>query len=474
MRKTKIVCTLGPAVDSRDKIAQLMRAGMNVARLNCSHGDWETREKWMRWIRELSPSVAPVAILVDLQGPKFRIGDLPETARHVRPREHLTVGPAEADIPIHQPEILAALQQGSQLLLGDGNVALRILEPLGTNFHARALTGGEVRSRQGVTVVGRQFDTPPITDKDREDARRAVELGADYLALSYVRRGTDIADLRALVGNADIGIMAKIETRQAVERIDEIVREADALMVARGDMGLQMSIEEVPHAQKQIIAVCERAGKPVVTATQMLESMLEASRPTRAEASDVANAILDGTDAVMLSGETATGRYPIEAVRWMARIAGRTEKHYDNEPLLRDFERRARKGVRRTEAVAHAVAELAEQIRPRAILTTSTSGQTARLVSKFRPDVPVLCATWRHSTRARLALVWGVTAIQIPLPRSTDEIVGHAMRGFLECRILREGDLVVVTAGVPAGSPGHTNLMLVHPVTSQYEYETPR
>lgn len=470
-RRTKIVCTLGPAVDAPILLDALVRAGMNVARLNCSHGDWESRRRWIERIRALSNGPAPVGVLVDLQGPKFRIGAVEGGRMVVRPGKTVRIGIGSGvEIPIDQPEILGCLERNRRLLLGDGNVSLKVLDGDGLVFRARAQSGGVVTSRQGVTVVGKIFNVPALTEKDFEDAREACRLGADFLALSYVKGPDDVLALRRFVANLDpkIKLVAKIETRQAVQRIDEIIAVSDVIMVARGDMGLQMAIEEVPAAQKRIIARCARLGKPVITATQMLESMIASPRPTRAEASDVANAILDGSDAVMLSGETAAGEYPVEAVRAMARIAARTDAGFDNDPLLRDFEQRARqKAVSHTEAVAHAVAELADLIEPDAILTTTTSGQTARLVSKFRPRVPILCATWDARTERQMSVVWGVEAVTLPLPRTTDEIVATATARFAALRRLKEGDTVIVTAGIPAGMPGNTNMVLNHVVPKQ-------
>lgn len=471
VRRTKIVCTLGPAVDSREKVAALIQAGMNVARINCSHGDWETRRKWIGWVRELSPVVGGVAVLVDLQGPKFRIGAI-EGILDVKPGFELVLGPNDADIPLTQPEVLASLTTNSRLLLGDGNVSLRVLDRNGERIRARAITGGMVTSRQGVTVVGKTFDVPAISAKDRTDLVEACRVGADFIALSYVKSGEDIAELRQLVNEHDpsVHLVAKVEMRQALRHLEDIVHQADAVMVARGDLGLQMDLEEVPMAQKEIIRVCQRRGKPVITATQMLESMISAPRPTRAEASDVANAILDGTDAVMLSGETAAGAYPIEACSAMARICARTDQEVDSGPLLREYSGRARKGqTSATEAVAHAVAEIARTLRPKAIVTTTSSGQTPRLVSKFRPSTPILCASWRPKTRLQMALVWGVEAVDVALPTTTDEIVDHAMHAFLAAKRLKIGDSVVLSAGVPAGEPGNTNLILIRPVTASHE-----
>ncbi|MEZ0327223.1 MAG: pyruvate kinase [Fimbriimonas sp.] len=461
-RRTKIVCTLGPAVDSREAIRDLIAAGMNVARINCSHGDWEPRLRWIKWIRELSPPMAPVAVLVDLQGPKFRIGELPEEGLLLKTGDIVTLGREGADIPIHQPEILAAMGRSGRVLFGDGEIELKLLRDDTEPFDARVVNGGLLKSRKGVTMVGKAFDVPALTPKDREDVVKAIQAGADIIALSYVKNAADVRELRDIVDGYDpqIALCAKIEMRQGIKDLENILRVVDIVMVARGDMGLQMDIEEVPIMQKQIICQCTEAGKPVITATQMLESMINLPRPTRAEATDVANAILDGTDAVMLSAETSIGKYPMECVRTMVRIAEKAEAIYDREKIERDFQERAITGVSHTDALAHAVSELAGLIKPNAIVCTSTSGQTPRLVSKFRPKAPILCATWRDKTYHQMAVVWGVEAIMVDLPSTTDEEIEGAIREFVSCKRLKKGDMVIVTAGVPVGEPGNTNLIL--------------
>lgn len=461
-RRTEIVCTLGPAVDSREAIQKLIEAGMNVARLNCSHGDWDTRKRWVRWIRDLSSDISPVAILADLQGPKFRIGEIPGGMMTVAAGHALTVGPREATIPIHQKEVLKELKTGGRLLLGDGNVELRLGVSTGENFKATAMSGGIVRSRQGVTLVGRVFECNPLTRKDFTDIKEACACGVDFIALSYVHTAQDIQKLRKQVDKYDKSILlcAKIETRAAVRNIDEIANAADIVMVARGDMGLQMEIEEIPMAQKRIIEHSTRLGKPVITATQMLESMISNPRPTRAETTDVANAILDGTDAVMLSGETAAGQYPLECVRTMARIAERTECHFDCTQIEQDYHERALATISHTEAVAHAAVDLSRVTRSCAIVTTTTSGQTARLVAKFRPRSPILCATWTKRVQAQMAVIWGVQAAIIPSSKDTEQAAESAIRIFEKARCLRKGDLAILTAGVPVGVAGRTNLIL--------------
>jgi len=463
-RRTKIVCTLGPAVDSEERIKSLIEAGMNVARLNCSHGDWETRARWIEWIRKHSPAIGPIGILADLQGPKFRLGKIPEDRMEVHAKDLLQVGPT-ALVPIQQPEILARMEVGDRLLLGDGDVELKLVAEDGENFTARAISGGIIKTKQGVTLVGKVFHTPCLTPKDLEDARQALALGVDFLALSYVHDPNDVVQLRELVSDhPQVKLCAKIETRDAVRNIDAILEVSDLVMVARGDMGLQMEIEDVPIAQKRIIRAALKACKPVITATQMLESMVVAPRPTRAEATDVANAILDGTDAVMLSGETAAGAYPIEAVEYMAKIARKTESVFDHDSWLSDFEGKFSED---TIAVAFACAQLASRLHPDAILTTTTSGQTARLVSRFRPKAPILCATWSPETYRQVSVMWGVRAALIPEPTTTDRQIADAIAHFVQAKRLKLGDNVIVTAGVPAGKPGNTNLIMIQRVGSQ-------
>jgi pyruvate kinase len=465
-RRTKIVATLGPAVASAELVEALEKAGMNVARLNCSHGDWESKREFVKWVRELHTGFSPVAVLVDLQGPKFRVGDIAGGSVAVNVGDRLTIGPGQgAVLPMKDNEIFAAMEPGGRVLFGDGEVEIRLEELRGGVFEAEVVTGGEIKSRRGMTLVGKSFDVPCLTEKDVADVREAVKYGADYIALSYVRRAQDIEELRSLVRPLDPGVrlIAKIETRDALERIDEVIAASDAVMVARGDLGLQMDIEDVPHAQKTIIRKCNMAGKPVITATQMLESMMAAARPTRAEASDVANAILDGTDAVMLSGETATGAYPVEAVKVMARIAVTTEAtvgpgHRAGHHLSLSEEDTT------TEAVALAAVQMAKALGVRAILTATASGTTPRAVSKFGPNVPILAATWDCRVQNQLALVWGVVAAMMPPTENTDEAVAFLVKSFVERGMLRSGDRYVLATGYPPGTRGTTNMIVVQRV----------
>ncbi len=449
---------MGPAVDSKEKIHQLIDAGMNVARLNCSHGAWEDKRQWIEWIRELSPKTGPVAILADLQGPKFRVGMLPSSGLDLVAGQHVTLGPS-GQIPIDQKEILDEMDPGERLLLGDGEIEIVIDSKEHEWFTGTVVTGGTLKSKKGITLVGQAFKVPALTTKDVEDIQEAIAAGVDFIALSYVKHASDIKLLKWELDKlqAKVKICAKIETPEAISDLNEIMPEVDIIMVARGDMGLQMDIEDVPRLQKRIIEKCGQHGIPVITATQMLESMMTNPRPTRAEVSDVFNAITDGTDAIMLSGETAAGQYPIECVKVMSRIAIEAEyelgetiylKHSQTEP------------ENHNQAIAHAIATLERQLAPAAVVATSASGQTPRLVSKFRPKSNILCASWSKETAAYMAVVWGVEALMIDFLTTTDDILKNATEAFVAEGRLKEGDLVIFTAGVPAGKVGSTNLIM--------------
>lgn len=466
-RRTKIVCTLGPASSSADQIEKMIDAGMNVARLNCSHGDWETKAEWIHHIRALSPDVSPVAILADLQGPKFRIADIAGGRVEVEKGQSVTIGLEPSDqFRLLDEVIFEAMEPNARLLLGDGDVELKLGPKTGHSFEAKVQTSGIIKSRQGVTLVGKHFDVPAMTEKDRQDVYEACKLGVDFMALSYVRRANDMRELRKLVDQYDpsVRLCAKIETSHAIKELDEILKVSDVIMVARGDLGLQMDLEDVPIMQKEIIAKCNAAGKPVITATQMLESMMINARPTRAEATDIANAILDGSDAIMLSGETASGAYPILSVKYMSRIAEKAETQFDHDRRLTSFNKTLIGSALTTEAVAQAAVRLATILKAKAILTTSTTGLTPRMVSKFRPKCPILCTAWTEATQRHLALNWGTETTHLNLPDNTDDTVNHAIDSMLKAKKVKVGDLIIVTAGVPAGKVGSTNLILVETI----------
>lgn len=436
---------------------------MNVARLNCSHGDWDTKAEAIEQLRGMAGAVAPVAILADLQGPKHRLEEVEGGKVTLAMGQVVEIGDGPVALPIDEPDVIEGMKAGDTVFLGDGEVSLKILEKMGRIFRAKVLTGGVAKSRQGVTVYGRSFDSVALTEKDKFDVFQACRFDVDYIALSYVRSAADLLQLRRMVQEygSSARLVAKIETREAVADIEEIARASDAVMVARGDLGLQIPIEDVPLAQKRIIHVANRLGKPVITATQMLESMIVNARPTRAEATDVANAVLDGTDAVMLSGETATGAWPVEAVKTMDRIALKAEA----ELVRRTWDYvLPTKSDDSTEAVALAATQVAHSIGAKAIVTLSTSGATPRLVRKVRPRLPILCATWDERVQRQMSLVGGVVCFCIPNPETTDEAVGLALEAAVKNRLLKFGETVVLTAGVPPGVPGNTNLILVRTV----------
>lgn len=464
-RRTKIVATMGPAVASFEAVEALHHAGMNVARLNCSHGDWEGKRDFIKWIRELHDGISPMAILADLQGPKFRIGEVENGVVTVTKGQTITMGHGHgATLPMKDDQIWAAMAKGDRILFGDGEVEVKLLSSTAGVFEAKVLTGGKIKTKQGVTLVGKSFDVPCLTSKDMEDIKQAAFYGVDYIALSYVRRGDDMRRLRTIVAECDpaIRLIAKVETKDALKDLEDVIDASDGVMVARGDLGLQMEMEDVPLAQKRIIRKAHAAGKPVITATQMLESMIVNGRPTRAEVSDIANAILDGTDALMLSGETASGAYPVEAVQTMARVAEKTEPIATQH---RDWDESDRPGKDEvTESVAMAAVSIANSLRVKAILTMSASGHTPRMVAKYRPKAPIFCASWNPRVQNQNALVWGVESLNMPPTSNTDEAVEFLVQSFKARKLLKAGDRVVVTAGVPPGTPGNTNMVLVKTV----------
>ncbi|MCS6775433.1 MAG: pyruvate kinase [Chloroherpetonaceae bacterium] len=474
MRRTKIVCTIGPASARRRVMEQMLRAGMNVARLNFSHGTHEAHAAAIALLREIAGRLGrPLALLQDLSGPKIRLGDFAPVLQVRRgqevcfcaelPSEGATAG--EATLPLPVPELLSALKPGDTLLVDDGKVTLRVVG-VGTGagrlqVRARCVTGGEIRPRKGVTAPGVAIRIPAVTEKDLCDLRFGLSQGIDWVAASYVRSAADLQPLRRVMDETgtQVPVIAKIENAEAVRNLEEILDAADGIMIARGDMGVEMDFDEVPLVQKRIIRLCNRAGKPVITATQMLESMLTNPRPTRAEASDVANAILDGTDAVMLSGETAVGHYPVPAVRTMALIARRAESvlYQDSQ-----FQMRLPPARNVTEAVARATAEIAERVGAAAILCATTSGSTARRVAQCRPRVPILGVTTNPATYYQLALTWGVTPLLIDPVGDTDTLIERTITAAEQGGYVRVGDRVVLTAGVPVNNPGTTNLIKVH------------
>jgi pyruvate kinase len=464
--RTKIVCTLGPSSATRDALRNLMDAGMNVARINFSHGTHEQHASTIALVREVANEVGrPIAILGDLQGPRIRIGELAQP-RELPDGSDLVLVPegdesVAGDVPVTYHNLAKDVHVGDRILINDGLIELVVLDVADTRVTARVLHGGLLSSHKGINLPGVQVSAPSITDKDREDVAFAVEQDLEYVALSFVRRAQDIAELREMIGKPML-IVAKIEKDSALENIETIVSASDAVMVARGDLGVELPFEEVPYAQKRIIELCNRLGRPVITATQMLESMITHPRPTRAEASDVANAILDGTDAVMLSAETAAGQYPRLAVEAMTRIIHEIESK--PQQWRRDSRRETDMAMSTEFAIAAAGRAAVTMLNAPAIIVFTKSGFSARVVASHRPSVPILVLTDIPKTFRQLALVWGVIPELVPHCNTYDEMVRLALEAVQRRELARAGDRVVVTAGVPFDVPGTTNLLKVETV----------
>jgi pyruvate kinase len=473
MRRAKIVCTIGPASESPATLRQLIDAGMEVARLNLSHADHAWHSTVFRRIREVSAEAGrPVGILWDLSGPKLRVGPVQEGGLLLESGKEviLTTRPIIGEgnqIPVQYAHLPKHVTPGERIVMSDGLLEVQVLEATGTEIRARVVVGGILESNKGLNLPKASLAIPAITAKDRDDLRLGLELGADWVALSFVRTSDEVRELKWLIREyapraVPAPVVSKIEKPEAMENIDSLIAESDAIMVARGDLGIETSPEQVPIMQKRIIARCNSAGKPVITATQMLESMIHNPRPTRAEASDVANAVLDGTDAVMLSGETAVGEYPVEAVRTMARIVTHSE-----EQTLAMRQRRHHTPLQEcgiAEAVSRAGVEMATDTRAAAIITPTTSGYTARMVARYRPAAPIVAVTPSPETQRQLTLYWGVCALLSRRTESTDEMTSDAVRAAVEHTWVRPGQIVVITGGTAGSPPGTTNMITVRVV----------
>jgi pyruvate kinase len=467
--RTKIVCTIGPASRDPDLLGGMIRAGMDVARINFSHGTHDEQRQTIERVRQVSAEEgATVAVLADLQGPKVRIGQLADPVDLARGDWiALTTNPADGShhvLPFPHSQVIAEAKAERRLLFDDGAIEAVIREVRPNTLVAEVLVGGRLTSRKGVAAPGGTGRVPALTDKDRADARLAVACGVDFVALSFVQTAEDLRVLRSLLdelpGGQDVAIAAKIEKREAIDRLDEILGVADAVIVARGDLGVEVSPQEVPVHQKAIIRRCNRIGVPVVTATQMLESMVERPRPTRAEASDVANAILDGTDAVMLSGETAIGKHPVAAVAMVREISAIVEaqmgSRFDDITFAEvEHEHPV------TDAISDATARVAEAVGARLIATSTSSGYTARQVARERPRQAIVALTPRDSVMRQLALVWGVVPVLVSPYEGTDEMLHGVSSTLLDRGYAVRGDRVVVTSGIPLGGKGRTNLLTV-------------
>ncbi|MCM3630034.1 pyruvate kinase [Paenibacillus glycanilyticus] len=471
MRKAKIVCTIGPSSESLENTKKLIKAGMNVARLNFSHGDFEEHGNRIKNIgianKELGSNVA---ILLDTKGPEIRLGKLKEEPIELVQGEQVTLTTEEIlgdinRVPITYTDLPKDVSIGSTILIDDGLIGLTVEEVKGTEIVCRIVNSGQIKSKKGVNVPGVAISLPGITEKDANDIIFGIEMGIDFVAASFVRKASDVLEIRELLERhnaSHIQIISKIENQQGVDNLDEILEVSDGLMVARGDLGVEIPAEEVPLVQKTMIEKCNRAGKPVITATQMLDSMQRNPRPTRAEASDVANAIFDGTDAIMLSGETAAGKYPVEAVMTMSRIAERAEAALEYREIFTKQANAQQTSV--TEAISQAVAVSALDLNAAAIVTSTQSGFTARMVAKYRPKAPIIAVTNDEKVMRRLALIWGVKPVLGEIAETTDAMFENAVAGARSTGLISLGDTIVITAGVPVGRAGTTNLIKIHHV----------
>jgi pyruvate kinase len=463
MPRTKIVCTIGPASRSPETLEQMMRAGMDVARLNFSHGTPAEHLEVITAVRRIAERMGrSIAILQDLAGLKIRIGEVASGAVTLEAGARFTLTTRQVlgsrqEVSVPYPHLTEAVQPGDSVLLSDGDLELEVLGTTEEDVHCRVITGGTLASRKGVHLPARSVTAPTFTGKDRDDLAFGLRYGVDYVALSFVRTAADVLEARGMIQDhgSTVPLIAKIETPDALTNIDEIIDRVDGIMVARGDLGVAIPLATVPRLQKMLIGKANRAGKPVITATHMLRSMQDHPRPTRAEVTDVANAVLDGTDAVMLSEETAIGRFPVEAV--MAAIAADAESSFPFDARIRRFET----GGPLPEAVARAACTMAADIDAAAIVTCTQSGGTARRVAQYRPRTPILAPTPHAETYRRLALIWGVTPLLNRSQPTTDELIDGALGTALAAGRAQRGDTVVITAGVPVGRPGVTNVIKV-------------
>ncbi|WP_436773809.1 pyruvate kinase [Yinghuangia sp. YIM S09857] len=466
MRRAKIVCTLGPATNSYEQIRTLVDAGMDVARFNLSHGTYAEHEERYHRVRKASDeSGRSVGILMDLQGPKIRLGNFAEGPVLLERGDEFTI--TTDDVPGDRHEVSTTYKglpgdvgKGERILVDDGRVTLEVTDVEGPRVHTMVIEGGMVSDHKGLNLPGVAVSVPALSEKDIEDLRWALHMRCDLVALSFVRSAKDIEDVHRIMDEAGyrVPVIAKIEKPQAVANLAEIVEAFDAVMVARGDLGVEMPLEQVPLVQKRCITLARANAKPVIVATQMLDSMISASRPTRAEASDVANAVLDGTDAVMLSGETSVGKYPIETVKTMARIICAAEESSALQEELRSLpDPRTQGGV-----IASAAAEIGDRLGAKYLVAFTQSGDTARRLSRYRPMIPTLAFTPEPGVRSQLSLTWGVETFLGELCEHTDEMVRQVDASLLNIGRCKPGDVVIITAGSPPGVPGSTNMIRVH------------
>ena len=470
MRKTKIICTLGPSTDKGDVLRELIANGMNVARFNFSHGSYEEHGGRLANLKALREELGkPVAALLDTKGPEIRLKEFKNGVEMLEAGQTFTLTTREVEgtkeiCSVTYKDLPHDVHEGGTIMLDDGLIMLRIEKVTDTDITCTVLNSGKIKTKKGVNVPGVHLSMPYLSQKDREDIIFGIQNGFDFIAASFVRTAQDVYDIRNLLNEYDsnIRIIAKIENREGVNNIDSILSAADAVMVARGDLGVEIDFTELPGIQKNVIDRSFSFGKPIVTATQMLDSMMVNPRPTRAEISDVANAIYDGTSAIMLSGETAAGAYPVEALKTMSAIAERTE----NEPHYRDerFKDAAHGQISVSDATAHAACLTARDVNAAAIVTVSESGNTARLLSKYRPTQPIIACVMNEQVQRQLSLSWGITSLLMGPAKSTDELIEMSTALAQKNGYLHNGELAVVTAGVPVGVSGTTNMIKIHMV----------
>lgn len=470
MRKTKIICTIGPSSEDRETLTKIFQAGMNASRHNFSHGDHEEHGGRIRLVKELSREFnKPIAVILDTKGPEIRTGNFAAGKVELKEGSGFTVVCGEdilgdeTKCSLSYKMMYQDVKPGDMILIDDGLVGLEVQTIEGKDIHCIVKNSGVIGNHKGVNVPGVSINLPAITEKDIDDLKFGIEIGVDIVAASFIRKAADVLEIRKVLqenGGDDIQIFSKIENQEGVNNLDEILKFSDGIMVARGDLGVEIPIEQVPLVQKMIIERCNFAGKPVITATQMLDSMMRNPRPTRAEASDIANAIFDGTDCIMLSGETANGKYPVEAVKTMAKIAEAAENQLNYEAALKKKRKSHIPNV--PNAISLATCNTAMELNASAIITATQSGHSAKIVSKYRPECPIIAVTPNPQVARKLALNWGVYPVVADQVISTDDLINRSADIALKTGLVKKGDLVVIAAGIPVNFVGSTNMMKVH------------
>jgi len=468
--KTKIIATLGPATDNEKILQAMIEAGSSLFRLNFSHGTYQEHQTRIELIRKYEKRLGKnLAIIQDLSGPKIRLGKLFSEPMELKTGEVVKLFPGKKSpsqdlIPVNYPRLCQDLKKQDTLLLGDGDIELRVLETNGEKVFCKVIVGGKVGSKKGINLPSERLSLSVLTPKDRKDLKFGIQAGVDFIALSFVRKPEEIVRVKKLLHRekVEIPVIAKIETPQAVKNIEQIIRVSDAIMVARGDLGVELPLPEIPIIQKRIIRLANIYARPVITATQMLRSMVESKRPTRAEVTDVANAIFDGTDALMLSEETAIGRYPVETIKMMKKVALQAEKNWQSLALeVRQFP----PAHSIPEAISASAVQMAGEMKAKAIITPTRSGYTTRLISRFRPGCPILAITPKKETLKQLALVWGASPVLAEDLEESPRLLEYASQLAKRHLKLKKGDLVVITAGLPIEKPGITNLVKLEKIS---------